>query len=93
MLIMLFFGFLVVRVKALKIEDSKVLSKLVLYIVAPCAIINSFQNTLTAERASGLLLSFLLSLAVHIVFLLVVRLLRRPLRLTPVERASVVYPN
>ena len=93
MLIMLLFGFLAVRAHVLKVADGKVLSALVLYIVAPCAIVESFQTAWTAERASGLLLSFALAAAVHLLFFAAAGLLRRPLRLTPVEQASVVYPN
>lgn len=41
--LMIFMGFLIVKTGLLKDDDSKVLSKIVLYLIIPCVIINAFQ--------------------------------------------------
>ncbi|MEG0277618.1 MAG: AEC family transporter, partial [Coprobacillus sp.] len=41
--IMIFFGYLLVKSKTLKAEDSKVLSRVALFVVSPCAILTSFM--------------------------------------------------
>ena len=42
-------GWLLVRLHLLKPEDSRVLSKVCLYLVTPCVIINAFQLQRTPE--------------------------------------------
>ena len=41
--LMIFMGYLIVKVGLVKDEDSKVLSKIILYLIIPCVIINAFQ--------------------------------------------------
>ena len=41
--IMILMGFIIVKAGIVKDEDSKVLSKIVLYLIIPCVIINAFQ--------------------------------------------------
>ena len=50
-------GWLLVRLHLLKPEDSRVLSKVCLYLVTPCVIINAFQLQRTPELLQGLALS------------------------------------
>ena len=45
-------GWLLVRLHLLKPEDSRVLSKVCLYLVTPCVIINAFQLQRTPEPVS-----------------------------------------
>ena len=52
--IMIFMGYVVVKIGLLKDEDSKVLSTLVLYLIVPCVILNAFQVDYTPEKVSGL---------------------------------------
>ena len=40
--LMILMGFLIVKAGLLKDEDSKVLSKIVLYLIIPCVILNAF---------------------------------------------------
>ena len=47
--IMIFMGFIIVKTGIVKDEDSKVLSKIVLYLIIPCVIINAFQVDYTAK--------------------------------------------
>lgn len=51
--LMIFMGFLIVKAGLLKDEDSKVLSKIVLYLIIPCVILNAFQVDYTPETVRG----------------------------------------
>ena len=93
MLIMVLMGFAVVRMKLLTTEESRVISALVLYLVGPCMVLDAFQIDYTPERLNGLLLSlgaaaFALALAVGLNFVV-----RKPLKLDPVEQTSAIYSN
>ena len=93
MLLMVFMGFAIVRMKLLTAEESRVISALVLYIVGPCMVLDAFQIDFTPERLHGLMLSlgaaaFALALAVGLNFVI-----RRPLGLDPVEQTSAIYSN
>ena len=86
-------GWLLVRLHLLKPEDSRVLSKVCLYLVTPCVIINAFQLQRTPELLQGLALSLGAAIGIHALFFIATALLHRPLRLTPVEQASLIYTN
>ncbi len=49
--IMIFMGFIIVKAGIVKDEDSKVLSKIVLYLIIPCVIINAFQVDYTSKNS------------------------------------------
>ena len=49
--LMIFMGYLIVKVGLVKDEDSKVLSKIILYLIIPCVIINSFQVDYTMDMS------------------------------------------
>mgnify|MGYP005978730877 CR=1 FL=1 len=51
--LMIFMGFLIVKAGLLKDEDSKVLSKIVLYLIIPCVILNAFSGRLHAGNGAG----------------------------------------
>ena len=52
--------------------DSKVISKIVLYLIIPCVIINAFQVDYTSEKVQGLLLAFAASVMLQVVLLAIV---------------------
>ena len=54
--IMILMGFIIVKAGIVKDEDSKVLSKIVLYLIIPCVIIKAFQVDYTSKTVNGLLL-------------------------------------
>lgn len=93
MFIMLIFGFLLVQFKLLKSEDSKTLSLLLLYVVIPCTIINSFQIQYTSEKLTGLGIAFLGSIIVHIIFIPLTVLANKIFHLKQIEQASLIYSN
>ena len=48
--LMIFMGYVIVKTGLLKDEDSKVISKIVLYLIIPCVIINAFQVEYTDDK-------------------------------------------
>ena len=52
--IILMIGFIMVRIGLLKVSDSKSISVLLVYLVLPCMIVNSFQIEYTPEVLKGL---------------------------------------
>ena len=82
--LILFLGALLVRLKVLKAEDSKVLSKLTLYLIIPCVIINAFQVEFSPEIRGGLLLALCAALMIQLGTIFFAYLLKKPLRLDPV---------
>ncbi|MEE8716898.1 MAG: AEC family transporter [Coriobacteriales bacterium] len=86
-------GFALVRSGVMKPELSRGLALANLYIISPCMLISAFQIDMTDEVKMGFLVALLAGAVVQAGFMLVTRVLARPLRLTEVERASVIYSN
>lgn len=91
--IMIFMGFIIVKAKLLKAEDSKILSVIVLYLVIPCVIINAFQIDYTPQTVKGLLIALAGSVMTQVILLIVVSILGRVFHLNEVEVASIYYSN
>lgn len=86
-------GLLVVRYKILKEDDSKVISWLVAYVLSPCVIIESFQIDFTAEKLKGMGLAVAAAVLVQVFLMIGCKALVKPLHLTPIEQASIIYSN
>ena len=67
--LMILMGYIIVKTGLLKGEDSKVISKIVLYLVIPCVIINAFQVDYTSEKVKELLLVFAASVLLQVILL------------------------
>ena len=91
--IMIFMGFIIVKARLLKAEDSKILSVIVLYLVIPCVIINAFQVDYTPQTVKGLLIALAGSVMTQVILLIVVSILGRVFHLNEVEVASIYYSN
>ncbi len=91
--IVMVIGFVLVKMRVVKTDQSVVLSKLALYLFMPAAIINSFNVKLTSEILSGFALAVGAGIALHIMLLGVDAIFARAARGTAVERASVMYSN
>ena len=76
-------GYAIVKIGLFTVEDSKVISNVVVYICSPCVVIDSFQIELTPDKIRGLLLSIAASVAVHILMLAGIRLAEKPLENLP----------
>ena len=75
--IMIFMGFIIVKAGIVKDEDSKVLSKIVLYLIIPCVIINAFQVDYTSKTVRGLLIAFAASVILQLVLLFIISAMGR----------------
>ena len=91
--LMIFMGYVIVKIGLLKSEDSKVLSIIVLYLVVPCVILNAFQVENTPEMMRELGLALVASIFLQVVLLQVVNRLTKILKLNEVEMTSVYYSN
>lgn len=91
--LMIFMGFLIVKTGLLKDDDSKVLSKIVLYLIIPCVIINAFQVDYTMDTVKGLFIALAASVMIQIILLITISVLGKFLHLNEVEIASVYYSN
>jgi len=86
-------GFALVKLGLVKSEDSTALSRASLYILMPCAIINSFNISLTSDIILGLALAFGAGIVIHLLLLAVDAVYRKAMKASAVERASVFYSN
>ena len=86
-------GYAIVKSGIVKSSDSKSLSAIIVYLVTPCMIINSFQIDATPEVQNGLILACAAATAVHMFFLLITAVMRKILGLDVIERATLIYTN
>ena len=86
-------GFLLVKLRLVSPDDSKVLSKVCLYLVYPCVAITAFQTEKTPERIYGFVLSLLGGIIAFAVLILAAKILDYFFHLNTVEKASVIYSN
>lgn len=92
-LIIMILGFLLVKIKLVKSEDSKILSKLTLYLLIPANILKAYQIDYNSTILRNLGLAVLVSVVIHLVLLGLVKLFEQKLHLTEVEKASIIYSN
>ena len=91
--LMIFMGFVIVKARLLKSEDSRVLSVIVLYLIVPCVIINALQVGYTKDTVQGLLIALAASVLTQIVLLIVISVFGKLIHLNEVEVASIYYSN
>ena len=91
--LMIFMGYLIVKTGLVRDNDSKVLSKIILYLIVPCVIINAFQVEYTTDTVKGLLIAFAASVMTQVILLVVISVAGKLLHLNEVEVASVYYSN
>ncbi len=91
--IIMLLGYVLVKCGIINSRDSKVLSKISLYLLMPAAIINSFDVDITSDIIKGLALAFAAAIIIHIVLLVIDIIFKKAFKSTCVERASVMYSN
>ena len=91
--LMMLMGFIVVKAKLIKAEESKSLSIVSLYIIMPCVIINAFQIEYSESVKNGLILAFIAAILIHIVLLILIKVFEKIFNLDAVEKVSVIYSN
>ena len=91
--VIMFMGYAVVKAGLMKSSESKSVSVIMVYLVIPCVILNAFQVEYTPDVQKGLLLACAAAVAVHILFLLLTAILKKPLHLDVIERTTIIYSN
>lgn len=91
--LILLMGVAVVRTGVLRASDSKVVSVLLVYLVIPCVILNAFQIEDTPQVRTGLLYALGIAAGIHLLWLVLTKLLQKPLGLDAIERATAIYSN
>ena len=83
-------GYVIVRNGLFRVQDSQVLSKLVVYVISPCLIVNSFQIEYSSSKAKGLILAFVISFLIHLLLIAIAWILGIVFRLNNVDKASII---
>ena len=86
-------GLAVVKLGMLKVEDSKALSVITLYLLLPSVVIHSFDIEYTPEVMSGFLLALAAALAFHGILFVICTVLSSIFHLGAVEKCSLIYNN
>lgn len=86
-------GLAVVKLGMLKVEDSKALSVITLYLLLPSVVIHSFDIKYTPEVMSGFLLALAAALAFHVILIVICTVLISIFHLGAVEKCSLIYTN
>lgn len=81
------------KLKIIKSNESLVLSKVGIYLITPCVILNAFQVDYSNDIGIGLLFSFLVALFLHVIFIFISHVMKNKWGFDSVETASIVYPN
>ena len=63
-------GYILVKSRILKADDSVILSKIVIYLLMPCTVINAFQVDFTPEVREGFVFGFLIAIVLMTVMTL-----------------------
>lgn len=93
MLLMMLAGVLLVKLKLVRPEESKVLSTCAVYLILPVTIVRTFQVEVNPDILAGFLLTTATAVLILGGFVLLSIPAKKWFRLTPVEHASVVYSN
>lgn len=86
-------GFAVVKRGLIDAKSSKTLSVICIYIIMPCVMINAFQIEYSRSIRNGFLLAVAAAILIHILLLVFVQIIGRPLKLSVVEKESIIYSN
>ena len=89
----MFMGYAVVKAGLMKASESKSVSVILVYLVNPCVIVNAFQVEYTPEVQKGLILAVMAAVVIHLLYLLLTAILKHPLHLNVIERATAIYSN
>ena len=94
MALMAFVGFIISKVGLVNVNESKILSQLVLYVLFPCTLIECFQRTYDMRILQNLSISLLASILIHVVNIVLLRGLRKfPGKMSAAEGSCVMYTN
>ena len=86
-------GFGVVKRGLIDAKSSKTLSVICIYIIMPCVMINAFQIEYSRSIRDGFLLAMAAAILIHIFLLVFIQIIGKPLKLSVVEKESIIYSN
>ena len=86
--LMILMGYIMVKIKFLKEEDSKVISKIILYLIVPSVIITAFQVDYTQSIMKGLAVACIASVILQFLLLFVTWIMGKMFHLNTVEYTS-----
>lgn len=90
---MMAMGYALVRSGAMKPTQTRGIALMNLYIVAPCMLISAFQVEASSEVRLGFALAFGAAVVVQLLYILLTKVLAKPLRFDSIESASMIYSN
>lgn len=93
MMLMVIVGYGAVKSHVIESDDSKALSRLIVYILQPCLICRAFQIDLTPERLYGFLCALGLGFGTYTIWIMSLEILKKPLKLDAIDRCSMIYSN
>lgn len=95
MLFLMLIGFVLTKKGILTDVGIKQITELVLRVAVPCLIINSYQRKFDPAMAKNLGIAILFSLAIHILYILIVPLIfrKKPDKTDRINKFSVIYSN
>ncbi|MDD0823236.1 AEC family transporter [Mannheimia sp. AT1] len=91
--LMVIFGYLVVKAKLLKSEQSYPISVVGLYVISPAMLITAFQVEYSKDILTGLYLAFIMALVLSSLLILLGWIFKKTLKLDNIEQATSVYSN
>lgn len=86
-------GYLLVKLKVVKSEESVVLSKISLYLVMPSVILSAFQVEFKQEIREGLMLAFIAAVAIHVLLIVIGHGSGKLFKFEEIDIASIIYSN
>ena len=86
-------GFTVVKCGLIDTKSSRTLSVICIYIIMPCVMVNAFQIEYSRSIRNGFLLAVAAAILIHIFLLVFVQIIGKPLKLSVVEKESIIYSN
>ena len=94
MVLIVLAGYLITKLGLMDGEQSRVISRVVVYVIVPCTLLNAFQTEFEVEKVEALAVSCVAAVLIHMLYLgLTWGLSRGERGLTPAEQGSIVYTN
>ena len=93
MFLMMFCGWMIVRLGVLRSEESRALSVITIFIICPASVLNAFQIDYTPEIADNFRLALRSGVMIHVIVFLTVYALNILFRFSGIEKASLIYSN
>ena len=93
MFLMVAVGIILIRTGMVEDATGTYLSRIAMKVLLPCTIINAFQIEYGEEIKKGLILAFVLAILFNLILIILPEMMKRRMKLSVMERASLSYPN